>query len=998
MMRDTFIMSTGSLEADQRDVRATTENARSTICGESLSPREVSIAVAVGLEVVRPALNRSRTSIPTFIGASAPTQMPDNGQPVSTQAPNYSSVPTQMHIGTGRDGAPASPQTGSVPTQMPVNGPPVTTQAPNGQPVPTQAPNYSSVPTQMLIGSGRNGSLASPVHQRHNGTGAFVGQSCSIGTSGYGCCLVDGTNNNDIDDNIYNLTGVDSSAVLMSSAGALLAALTASSAASSAVPTPSSDGSVPTQMPVVSPAPSQASTTHGSVPTQMPVVGPVPTQASTVRPSARRRVPLRPDENPRQGRWRLRGSKCNTSGDSVTQSGATIRSGAKSTSAYLGYPAKSVRSSVDVSHRKGGNSASAYVATHDVSLIDFSVKDQESYHEAVNYPSLNVKTKAASSFVTQAAQPNGDDQNEVHLCSIVDDASGSAADDIINNSHCCRIGPSDVPAFLRLGAENGTPLELDMPAVRSPSLGRILLNGQPVLTQALIGSAVPTQLPTNGQPAVIIICAVAKLAATNGGTSASDSGASDSGVSSSGAASSVVSSSGAISSGATSSGATSSRVTYSGAISSGAIASGAAHRGSTVPVTLDPATSKMMPPNTSPASSRTLSIVQARAARSPANVPHRTGEKSASVYVATRDVSPSDFSVKDPETLREAVYCFVFNFNSLQLLGGNSTKLQTVLGDVVELPPMESFAAIDSGVIDSGVSDSGASNSGTSISAAIAGGANDFGATSSGATASGATASGATASGATASGVVRNWSTPPVASVLVASTKLPSSVLSAPLHTCPTVQSRASKRTAKPVICTHSDAHRLDCLTAKRICTHSDAEQKPPQLGRPAESLRSSVDVSPRTGGNGAWADVATHDVSPICEASNCRKFIIGFGIILLSDTSILWKSQPQISTASSFYKAEYVAIRHVLEEICSMQQTALDIIKSRSITKMIKHVTTRFQRTRVVVAAGTISQVKVDNKLSHADSYTKQLPAPAHSWNSADLLGLSAVVPAGEV
>ena len=129
----------------------------------------------------------------------------------------------------------------------------------------------------------------------------------------------------------------------------------------------------------------------------------------------------------------------------------------------------------------------------------------------------------------------------------------------------------------------------------------------------------------------------------------------------------------------------------------------------------------------------------------------------------------------------------------------------------------------------------------------------------------------------------------------------------------------------------------------------------------------------------------------------------------MIGDVPILWKSQLQTSTAMSSCEAEYVAIaegtkyvlqlRNILKEIGFEQtsptvirsdsQSALDTIKSKAITKMMKHVATRYHRTRDEIMSGSIVMEKVATELNRADPYTKQLAAPAFARFFGPLLGI---------
>jgi hypothetical protein len=125
------------------------------------------------------------------------------------------------------------------------------------------------------------------------------------------------------------------------------------------------------------------------------------------------------------------------------------------------------------------------------------------------------------------------------------------------------------------------------------------------------------------------------------------------------------------------------------------------------------------------------------------------------------------------------------------------------------------------------------------------------------------------------------------------------------------------------------------------------------------------------------------------------RRSVSGF-IIYLGEVPILWKSQMQSKTALSSGEAEFVAmseatrhilmLRFVLAELGFEQSAptpvhgdstaALQALKSQKCDSKLKHVETRYHRTRQEVSLGNISLEKVPSKGNIADAFTKALRA----------------------
>jgi hypothetical protein len=144
-----------------------------------------------------------------------------------------------------------------------------------------------------------------------------------------------------------------------------------------------------------------------------------------------------------------------------------------------------------------------------------------------------------------------------------------------------------------------------------------------------------------------------------------------------------------------------------------------------------------------------------------------------------------------------------------------------------------------------------------------------------------------------------------------------------------------------------------------------------------------------------AWCDSdwASSDLS---ERRSCSGFII-----FLGQVPILWKSQLQSKTALSSGEAEFVALsevtrhvltlRHVMAELGFSQDrptpvygdatAALQALKAQKCDSKLKHVETRFHRTRQEIALGTILPIKVDTKVNISDAFTKALRSD--SFNS---------------
>jgi len=123
------------------------------------------------------------------------------------------------------------------------------------------------------------------------------------------------------------------------------------------------------------------------------------------------------------------------------------------------------------------------------------------------------------------------------------------------------------------------------------------------------------------------------------------------------------------------------------------------------------------------------------------------------------------------------------------------------------------------------------------------------------------------------------------------------------------------------------------------------------------------------------------------------RRSVSGM-IVYLGKVPILWKSQMQARTSLSSGEAEFIAVgevtrhvlmlRYVMDEMGFGQtepttvhcdaSAALQALEKQKCDSKLKHVATRFHRTRQEVALGTIRLRKVSSKQNVADGFTKSL------------------------
>jgi hypothetical protein len=116
--------------------------------------------------------------------------------------------------------------------------------------------------------------------------------------------------------------------------------------------------------------------------------------------------------------------------------------------------------------------------------------------------------------------------------------------------------------------------------------------------------------------------------------------------------------------------------------------------------------------------------------------------------------------------------------------------------------------------------------------------------------------------------------------------------------------------------------------------------------------------------------------------------------IIYLGQVPILWKTQMQSKTSLSSGEAEFIAVgeitrqvltlRHVMAEMGFEQSeptvvhcdatAAMSALERQKCDSKLKHVETRFHRTRQEIALGNIKLVKVRSKQNVADGFTKSL------------------------
>jgi len=123
------------------------------------------------------------------------------------------------------------------------------------------------------------------------------------------------------------------------------------------------------------------------------------------------------------------------------------------------------------------------------------------------------------------------------------------------------------------------------------------------------------------------------------------------------------------------------------------------------------------------------------------------------------------------------------------------------------------------------------------------------------------------------------------------------------------------------------------------------------------------------------------------------RRSVSGM-MVYLGQVPVFWKSQMQNRTSLSSGEAEFIAVgevtrhilmlRYVLEELGFGQEqpttvhcdatAALQALERQKCDSKLKHVATRYHRTRQEIALGTIKVVKVASKENVADGLTKSL------------------------